>query len=166
MPSKTAKPKVVRPLTVTQRKALAIGQLLGAVSGADKDAALVAAAELMAEWLCDSAMGERFRERYTELEALNSAKKKPKPAPRPKLVPKSGPDLDHFNPYAKPDPYKLLDWYGHDQFRALVDDFTPQALRDLVDAVQLREPDARPASRSKKQDMVDFVVAHVAGPGY
>lgn len=166
MSSKTAKLKVVRPLTVTQRKALAIDQLLGAVSGADKDAALVAAVELMAEWLCDIEMGERFRERYSEIERLNSEKKKPKPAPRPKLVPISGPDLDHFNPYAKPDPYKLLDWYGHKQFRALLDDFTPQSLRDLVAAVQLREPDAKPASRSKKQDMVDFVVAHVAGPDY
>lgn len=166
MPSKTAKLKPARPLTPTQRKSLAIGQLLSAVSGEDKEAALIAAVELMAEWLSDHEMGERFRERYAEVESLINAKKKPKSEPRPKLVPISGPDLDHFNPYAKPDPYKLLEWYGRDQFRALITDSTPQSLRDLVDAVQLREPGAKPASRSKKRDMVDFVVAHVAGPDY
>jgi hypothetical protein len=81
-------------------------------------------------------------------------------------VPISGPDLDHFNPYARPDPYKLLDWYGRDQFRAVIVGATVQSLRELVDAVQAREPGARPASRSKKQDMIDYLVEHVAGHGY
>jgi hypothetical protein len=41
-----------------------------------------------------------------------------------------------------------------------------EALAEAVDAVQEREPDARPASRTRNADMIDFIVEHVAGPGY
>jgi hypothetical protein len=166
MPSKSATAKsVVRPLSASKRKSLATEQLLTAVSATDKDAALTAALEIINEWLSwDREMGRRLHEHYIELEALNSNKKKPPSGPAP--IPVSGPDLDHFNPYAKPDPYKLLDWYGQDAFRAAIDGTSTQTLRDLVEAVQAREPGTKPASRSRKQDMIDYIVEHVAGPGF
>ncbi len=166
MPSKSATRQVrTRPMTVAKRKTLATEQLKRALAAEDKDAAITAALEIMVEELTLNAeLDERLRERYAELEALNASKPKPAKAPTP--VPIAGPDLDHFNPYAKPDPYKLLEWYGHNQFRAGVAGATLQVLGELVDAVQSREPGTRPASRRGKKSMVDFVVEHVAGPDY
>jgi hypothetical protein len=166
MPNRSGAAKAVaRPLTVSKRKAIATAQLVDALAAADKDTALTAALEILTERLAaDTTLSGQLHARYHELEAVRDATRKQPPAPAP--VPISGPDLDHFNPYARPDPYKLLDWYGRDQFRAVIVGATVQSLRELVDAVQAREPGARPASRSKKQDMIDYLVEHVAGHGY
>lgn len=165
MPSRRAAAKPARPRSVRGRKALATERIIAALVADDSEAALTAALETVADGLERSpAKRDRLRARYAELEALRQTAKKPALAPAP--VPISGPDLDHFNPYAKPDPYKLLAWYGHDQFRALISRATPEALRDLVDAVRAREPDATPARRSRKRDMIDYIVEHVAGPGF
>lgn len=170
MPSKSATRKVsTRPLTVAKRKTLATEQIQHALTAADKDAALTAALEILVEWLAiDAEVSQRLRERYVELEKLKANKPEPssKRTKAPAPVPIAGPDLDHFNPYAKPDPYKLLEWYGHDQFRAVVTGATPPVLAELVEAVQAREPGTKPASRRGKKSMVDYVVEHVAGPGY
>lgn len=165
MPTRSATAKVPRPLTLSQRKTLATEQLMSALSSTNKDAALTAALEVVNEWLLgDTEVHHRLQERYAELEAL--AKPKTKAAPLPKLIPISGPDLDHFNPYATPDPYTLLDWYGREQLRAVITGATLPLLREFVDTVQAREPGTKPASKSKKKDMVDYVVVHVAGPEY
>ena len=164
-PGGSGKAAPARPRSVRGRKVRASERIIAALAADDRETALTAALETVADELeRDPAMRRRLRARYGELEALRHKAKKPAPAPAP--VPISGPDLDHFNPYAKPDPYKLLAWYGHDQFRALISRATPEALRDLVDAVRAREPDATPARRSRKRDMIDYIVEHVAGPGY
>ena len=164
MPTRSATRVVKpRPLTFAQRKKLANEQLVRAINAIDKDIATTATLEIVSEWLqLYPEMSQQLHERYAELELL---KKKPEPTVTPAPVPIAGPDLDHHNPYAKPDPYKLLEWYGHDQFRAVIVSQTSKTLRDFVDAVQAREPGAKPASRSKKPDMVEFIVEHVAGPG-
>ena len=165
MSSRSATVKEPKPLTTTKRKSLATEQLLAALAATDKDAAVTAALEVIEEWLVhDAEINRRLRERYAELMALSAPKKSH--AHRPELVPISGPELDHFNPYAKPDAYKLLDWYGHKQFRPLMEEMTPPTLRDLVASVQAREPGTKPASRTRKQDMIDYIVEHVAGSGY
>lgn len=152
-------------MTFAQRKKLANEQLLHAIDATDKDAASTAAIEIINEWLpSDVEMGRRLRERYTELEDLKGKKLGAETTPEP--VPITGPDLDHHNPYAKPDPYKLLEWYGHSQFRAVVTRESLRTLGVLVDAVLAREPGATPPSRKPKKPMIDFVVEHVAGPGY
>lgn len=165
MPSKSATAKAPRPLTLGQRKTLATEQLMSSLSSTNKDVALTAALEVINEWLIgDSEVQQRLQERHTELESL--AKPKTKPVPLPKPIPISGPDLDHFNPYATPDPYTLLDWYGRDQLRAVMLGATLPLLREFVDTVQSREPGTKPVSKSKKKDMVDYIVGHVAGPEY
>lgn len=165
MPSRRAGAKPARPRSVRGRKALATERIVAALDANDSEVALTAALEMVAERLeRDSAMRGKLRARCDELATLRQGAKQPEPEPAP--VPISGPDLDHFNPYAKPDPYKLLAWYGRDQFRAVISRATPDALRDLVDAVQAREPGAPPARRGRKRDMIDYIVEHVAGPGY
>lgn len=175
MPSKPVSPEAAtRPLSLGRRKAFATDRVVTALSAidktdttdeTDKDVAVIAALELFAERLArDAQLSGRLRTRYRELEALKHSRKQRPVAPTP--MPISGPDLDSFNPYAKPDPYKLLGWYGRDQFRAVVTGATTQALRELADAVQAREPNTSPASRRKKQAMIDYIVEHVAGRGY
>lgn len=44
--------------------------------------------------------------------------------------------------------------------------YLPKRLREAVDIVQSHEPNTKPASRSRKADMIDYIVEHVAGPGY
>jgi hypothetical protein len=59
-----------------------------------------------------------------------------------------------------------LEEYGADQLRAVLQRSTQRSLREAVDAVQEREPGTRPASRTRNADMIDYIVEHVAGPGY
>jgi hypothetical protein len=62
--------------------------------------------------------------------------------------------------------YFLLEEYGRDQLRAVLDRMTQRRLREAVDSVQEREPGTRPASRTRNADMIDYIVEHVAGAGY
>jgi len=43
---------------------------------------------------------------------------------------------------------------------------TVARLREAVEVVQSREPGTAPRSRAKNADMIDYIVEHVAAPGY
>jgi aryl-alcohol dehydrogenase-like predicted oxidoreductase len=60
----------------------------------------------------------------------------------------------------------LLDEYGRNQLRAVIERATQRLLREAVDIVQSHEPDSKPSSRSRNDVMIDFIVEKVAGPGY
>lgn len=169
MPGRAAMAKAnAKPLTPAKRKSLATKQLFGALNVTDKvneGVAVTAALEVINEWLAwDTEMRRRLRENFEDLVLLTT--KPPKPDLGPEPVPIAGPDLDHYNPYAKPDPYKLLEWYGPGQLRAVLVRMTPKSLRALADVVQAHNANTAPASRAAKPSLVDYIVEHVAGPGY
>ncbi len=153
-----------KPLSVTNRKSLATTQLVTTL-GANKDAAITAALEAVNERLAwDTAFQQSLRQKYEELEALAKPKAKQDLGSVPKPINPRG--FGEFNPYGKFDPYELLHEYGPNQLRAVLIRGTPRDLREATSIVQTRQPGTKPTSRAKKADMIDYIVEHVAGPGY
>jgi hypothetical protein len=158
----------VKPMSAAKRKTMATQQLLSSLAGDDQTAAITAALEVVNEWLAwDIAFQERLRQKYDELRILtatNTTKKKVELGAAP--TPISGRGLDSYSPYGRLDPYQLLNEYGHNQLRAVLQHATQRHLREAVDVVQLHDPDSKPSSRSRNDVMIDFIVEKVAGPGY
>jgi hypothetical protein len=149
---------------LTSRKSSATTQLVGAL-GENKEAAITAALEAVNERLAwDTAFQQTMRQKYEDLEALSKPKAKPDLGPVPK--PMNPVAFGEYNPYGRFDPYQLLREYGPHQLRAVLVRGTPRDLREAVDLVRAREPSTKPASRTKKADMIDYIVEYVAGPGY
>ncbi len=153
-----------RPMSASRRKTLATHQITSAV-GSDQAAAVIAALEVVAERLAwDTDMERSLLQKYAELMDLS----RPRPssgtgsAPRPK----GALALGEYNPLGKLDPYQLSKNYEPDQLRTVLASATVTMLREAVDAVQAREPGTKPTSRSKKADMIDYIVDHVVGAGY
>lgn len=158
-------PKPPKPMSATQRSNLATQGIITAIGAADKKTALTAALEAVYERLVsDADLHETVRQKYHELAALSSSKAKKDLGPAP--VPIKGRGIEGYSPYAKYDPYQLVEDYGRDQLRAVLVRATPKRLREAVDIVQGHEPGTKPASRSRNADMVDYVMEHVAGPGF
>jgi hypothetical protein len=124
-------------------------------------AALEMAEELAAQ---NAAFAERLHDKYSELASLAQHRGRAPRGPAP--VPLSGHDLYHSGAYKKFDPYRLREDYGSHQLRAVLERATVRSLREAVGIVESRLPDAAPASKARKVDMIAFIMAHVAGPGY
>lgn len=165
----TTRPKVQRPMTPTQRHKTAEQQVAHALGASDTKLAVTAALEALGEQLgWDTNLRARASEKYQELQALANAKANgaAKRTPASKPTPIKGPDLDHYSPYGRLNPYQLLEGYGRDQLRAVLETAPADRLREAVSVVQEREPGTAPAGTRRKIDMVDFIVEHVAGSGY
>lgn len=151
-------------MTVTQRNTLVTNQLQTAL-GAEKAAAVTAALEVANEWLAsDSAFRQCLRQRYDELAALIPVKAVKELGPVP--IPIKGGGIDSYGPYAKYDPYRLVEDYGRDQLRAVLVRATQKRLREGTDIVQARNPGTKPTSRSSNDAMIEYIMQHVAGSGY
>lgn len=151
-----------KPISVAQRKSLATQQLLTSVDGVNQAVAFTAALEVINEWLAsDRSMQARLREKYTELAALAKGPQKADLGPVP--TPLEGRTLS--TPYGHLDPYQLLESYGPGQLRAALVRAPQRLLREGVNIVQAREPATKPIGR-RNADLIDFIVEHVAGPGY
>jgi hypothetical protein len=138
---------------------------LSVLEATDQTAAVTAALEAINEqWSWDAGLRQSVHNRYTELLALSPGKAKPDLGPIPQPI--KGPALDRFNPYGKFDPYFLVDAYGRDQLRAVLVRGTQRDLRDAVAFVKERHPGTKPTSASRKDDMIDYIMEYVAGPGY
>lgn len=161
-------------MNASQRKALALKLLTNALEpqpdqGSNESALTIAALELVSESLAgDVVTKERLREKYEEIASLATKQPKspPKPKPMPTLLPGRGRGVDTYNPYAKLNPFELLEDYGAHQLRAVLERATQQSLRDAVAMVQKHNPGTVPNNRTKSADMIDYIVLHVAGPGY
>jgi hypothetical protein len=151
-------------MSPTARKTLATKQLVSTL-GPDEKAVVTAALEVVSEHLAwDVGLLRSLREKYEELAAAATRTQKPHLGARPVIRNPSA--LAGHNPLARTDPYELDAAYEHDQLRSVLASLTQRSLREAVDIVQSREPNTKPASRSLKADMIDYIVEHVAGPGY
>jgi hypothetical protein len=156
-----------KPMSAAQRKKLATQQLLNTLTGENESTATTAALEVINELLAsDRSVQQRLQEKYDELTALTNGRPQPRAGQTAVPKPIAGVDLDRYSPYGKLDPYQLLAGFGRDQLRAVLKGATPPLLREAVDVVQAREPNAGKVNRAKKADMIDYIVEHVAGPGY
>lgn len=127
---------------------------------------VTAALEAVSERLIrDAEFQQSFRRAYEELATLGAPKQNGtgSPVPRPKPASAGTP---RYNPLAKLNPYDMAQRYEHSDLRAVLENISQALLREGVDTVQSRNPGTKPASRTKKADMVDYIIEHVLGPGY
>ncbi len=157
-------PREPKPMSATARKTLATKQLVNAL-GSDEKAAITAALEVVNERLgWDAQLRQSIQQKYEELAALN--------VPKPKVVRTAPmPQVDGSAParratLEKLNPYDLLEDVGPRGLRAALDGNTQRRLRSAVDIVQARKPGTKPASRSRNDAMIDYIVEQLAGPGH
>jgi hypothetical protein len=163
-------PKPPKPMSAAQRDKLAKQGIVSAISATDEKAAIIAALEAVYERLAsDTDLGDSVRQKYREITALPSGthqggtRQKADLGPVP--VPIRSGNPEDYNPYGKFDPYQLIWEYGAHQLRAVLARGTQQDLREAVGIVESRNPGAR-APRGKNADMIEYILRHVAGPGY
>ncbi|HST90360.1 MAG TPA: hypothetical protein VLJ14_18435 [Ktedonobacterales bacterium] len=159
-----------KPLTAKQRNNLALQRLCAKLGIEDSSLLATAVLEVVADevgWNGD--VGRRIRDVYRDLIQLSSlARAKPRPSkPEPvKLVPVGKVDESRINPYGPLDPYLLFDMYGAHQLRLALDGYSLAKLKEGMAAVEARNPGTKPKSKASKAPLIDYIVEHIAGPGY
>lgn len=166
--TRTTLPRTPRPMSAAQRKKLATEQLLKAVKApsADKDKAITAALEAVSERLTwDTELEQSVRQKYDSLRTLGTGAAGPKEdfGPMPPLI--RTPGLNRQSPLHVLDPYEVALDYGRDQLRNVIRRASQPNLRVAAGLVKERNPGKKPSGQSK-QALIDFIVEHVAGPGY
>jgi hypothetical protein len=161
-PKPTKPPK---PMTGLQRKNVATQGIVSVLAATDEKSAVTAALEEVNERLAwDTDFRQSLRHKYDEIAALEVSKPRAERGPTP--TPRVGQGTRRATGYAKIDPYQLLVEFGADQLRAALGSATRQTLLDAVAIVQAHKPNSKPASKKTNQDMIDFIVEHVAGSAY
>ncbi len=74
--------------------------------------------------------------------------------------------LGEFGSSGKLDPYLFSRNYEPGELRHVLSSATLARLKEAAEVVQAREPGTAPRGRTKKADMIDYIVEHVVGPGY
>jgi hypothetical protein len=157
-------PKAPKPMTATQRKTLATKTIINTLSASDEGLAITAALEAISERLSwDTDLRETVRQKYDALQTLKPVKQTEDFGPMPPLI--RTPGLNRQSPVYVVDPYELALDYGRDQLRNVIRRASQQNLRVAVNLVKERNPGKKPSGTSK-QALIDFIVEHVAGPGY
>ncbi len=159
-----------RAQTIQQRSVEATGRLRQTLGLDDLKLLSTALAEVAADEIANNPQfANRVRAAYRDL--LVMQKTRPLGGDKVRsaevdLVPLPGTDGVRIDPYAPLDPYLLTSLYGSNQLRAALSVYTLTKLKQALDAVQQRNPDTKPTSRAKKDAIIDYIVEHVAGPGY
>lgn len=160
-----------KPLTVTQRTAEATREVAETLGLQDLKRVAAALSEAAAEGVRkNTAFAAHVRKLYEEMApkpAATSTRKRSQAktsAPDIELIPIKQVE-GILNPAAPPDPYFLVDLYGPHQLRLALTRYTPARIREAVAPVKSRSGGARPSGTSR-QALIDYIVEHVAGPGY
>jgi hypothetical protein len=149
-----------------QRNKLATQGIIAAFGATDEKAVVTAALEAVHERLAsDPDLKERVRQKYHEIAAL-SAETGQNADLGPVPVPIRSGTPEQYTPYGRFDPYKLAWQYGTSQLRAVLLRGTQKDLREATDIVQARNPGTKPASRTKKEDMIAYIMEYVSPLGY
>lgn len=133
----------------------------------DEGLASTAALEYVSERLAwDTELRATVRQKYDDmqaLQALKQVKQKEDYGPMPPLI--RNPGESRQSSVSVVDPFELALDYGRDQLRNVIRRASLPNLRVAVNLVKDRNPGTKPSGASK-QALVDFIVEHVAGPGY
>lgn len=72
---------------------------------------------------------------------------------------------DHtIDPNAPPDPVFLSRLYGHAALGQALDDFDLKSLKLTAAQVQKQNPGTKPATKTQRYDLIDYIVAHTPQP--
>lgn len=109
----------------------------------------------------------RIRDLYAELASKQGVKRTSQiPVPAVELVPLPGSENVRVDPFAALDPYLLQRLYGARQLREALSVYSLSKLKEALSPVEQRNPGTKPKNKSRKDSIVDYIVEHVAGPGY
>jgi hypothetical protein len=163
-------PKPPAPMSATQRNKLATQQIVSAIGASGEKAATLAttaALEAVSERMSwDRELQQSVRQKFGELQALGSAstRQTTNREPMPPLI--RTPGVGRQTPLDMLDPYELALDYGRDQLRNVLGRAAKTNLKVAVGLVQQRNPGTKPTDARTNQGLVDYIVQHVAGPGY
>jgi len=65
-----------------------------------------------------------------------------------------------IDPFAPPDPKTLIYVYGEDKLGQALRTYTMDLLKEAADNIQREHPGTRPASRTRKDALVDYIVQY------
>jgi hypothetical protein len=82
------------------------------------------------------------------------------------LVPVVDPTTLKRQAFGELDAYYLFQLYGAQQLRAALSRYPLKSLKEALKEVERRNPGTKPKSRSSADDVIDYIVDKVAGPGY
>lgn len=165
---KAKAPKLPKPMSAAQRKTLATQQIVNFLSADSQNNASIAALEVIGERLgWDRELQSSLRQKYDELQALTQPTHRShvdETPPMPPLIRPAG--LNRQTPLHILDPYELALDYGLDQLRNVLRRATIDNLKVAVAEVQKHHPDTKPENATSSNSLIDYIVKHVAGPGY
>lgn len=158
-----------KALTVAQRTAEALkqaGEFLTLDDSKRLQAALLEAAAVGVQR--NSAFAAHVRGLYEAMAPRRApaVAKRTKPATPDIHIEPVKPEIGYrFDPTAPPDPYFLAEFYGSHQLRLALERYTVAPLREAVRPVKVANPRTKPSGTSR-QALINYIVEHVAGPGY
>lgn len=154
----------------TQQRATEATSRLKRMIGADNLKLLSAAIAEVAADEADSnpAFVSRVRAVYQELVSMPTtrARSAASKLAEVELIPIGKVEGGGINPYAPLDPDYLSKLYGAHQLRAALSRYQLASLKDAAAKIQQEHPGTKPRNRSSKDSVIDYIVEHVAGPGY
>jgi len=82
------------------------------------------------------------------------------------LVPLAEAGTVRFNPYLGCEPEKLLILYGREQLPAALNEYSSDHLKEAAQRIRAERPESKLRSKASRAAIIDYIVEHVAGPGY
>lgn len=155
-------------MTAQQRGAEATRRLREVLGLSDLKVLATALAEIAADEAQHNVdFGDRIRHAYREIELLPTQNRSSrKIASKPKLIPIAAPGVVDIDPHGDLNPFSLVQLYGANQLRAALTEYSLSRLKEASAIVEQRNPSTKPKNKSRKDTIIDYIVEHVAGPGY
>ena len=158
------------PLTLRQRSAEATARLREVLDLDDLQLLSTALAEVATDEATRSPLfADRIRNVYKDLQSLKGTRPlraKKKKTSEVELVPVGSVEGRKFDPYAPLDPNYLYQLYGGHQLRAALSRYSVVKLKEAAAKIEKEHPGTKPASRARKDAIIDYIVEQIAGPGY
>lgn len=158
----------IKPRTVQQRAADATHTLRTMLGLDDLRLLSASVAEATAEEIArNERFSQRIRDLYAELASRQGIKRTNQKLALPvELVPLPGSENVRVDPFAALDPFLLQRLYGSGQLRQALSVYSLSKLKEALAPVEQRNPGTKPTNRSRKDSIIEYIVEHVAGPGY
>lgn len=168
-PQRSMRVQTTRPATLRQRgveATRAVREVLNLAPEVSDAHITTALAEVAAE---ESRRNPQFagavRERARELAQPSTSNARPargaKPQPLPPLVPiRQISGYREIDPFKPPDPRFIVQVFGHHQLARALQDYSLSMLKETAVDTERTHPGTKPASRTRKADLIAYIVEH------
>ena len=159
---------IVKSQTVQQRSAEATRTLRALLGLNDLKLLSASIAEAAAEEIVrNERFSGRVRNIYAELESKQQTPTSHRRQTHDvELTPLPGAEHVRVDPFAPLDPFLLQRLYGSKQLRQALSVYSLSKLKEALSPVEERNPGTKPTNKGRKDAIIDYIVEHVAGPGF